>query len=204
MAPLICWVCGAARRHTIVTSPNGQQDLANVHTGNTAIGLAPGAAHTSLQSIGTSARQHLVDADDVVWMGADTEVETFFASDFHEVSGDGRHVSQMSPDSVDSLWTYLLAQMRAASRASEDSCSYSLETMWMQRGNSSTFARLRPRSKIRILGSGTPRLKRDLGYGCIEIPNQSLQRNVRANNERSQRVTNAHNGGIFAALAPLH
>lgn len=61
---------------------------------------------------------------------------------------------------------YLLAQIRAASRASEDNCSYSLETMWTQRGNSSTLARLRPRSKIRILGSGTPRLKRDFGYGC--------------------------------------
>lgn len=62
--------------------------------------------------------------------------------------------------------TYLFAHIRAASRASEDSCSYSLETMCTQRGNSSTFARLRPRSKMRILGSGTPRLKRDLGYGC--------------------------------------
>lgn len=61
--------------------------------------------------------------------------------------------------------TYLFAQIRAASRASEDSCSYSLETMCTQRGNSSTFARFRPRSKMRILGSGTPRLKRDLGYG---------------------------------------
>lgn len=64
---------------------------------------------------------------------------------------------------------YLFAQMRAASSASEDSCSYSLETMCTHRGNSSTLARLRPRSKIRIFGSGTPRLKRDLGYGCGEI-----------------------------------
>ena len=30
------------------------------------------------------------------------------------------------------------------------------------------FARLRPRSKMRIFGSGTPRLKRDFGYGCTE------------------------------------
>lgn len=68
--------------------------------------------------------------------------------------------------------TYLFAQIRAASRASEDSCSYSLETMWTQRGNSSTFARLRPRSKMRILGSGTPRLNRDLGYGCAQTHGQ--------------------------------
>merc|ERR1719495_1299539 len=51
---------------------------------------------------------------------------------------------------------YLLQQMRPASRASADSCSYSSETRWTHRGNSSTPAFLRPRSKIRILGSGTP------------------------------------------------
>jgi hypothetical protein len=34
----------------------------------------------------------------------------------------------------------------------------------MHSGNSSTLARLRPRSKMRIFASGTPRLKRDLGY----------------------------------------
>ena len=63
-----------------------------------------------------------------------------------------------------SLVTYLLAQIRAASRASEDSCSYSLETKWMQSGKSSTLAFLRPRSKMRILASGTPRLNLLLGY----------------------------------------
>ena len=61
--------------------------------------------------------------------------------------------------------THLLAQIRAASSASELNCSYSSETRWQQKGNSSTEARLRPRSKMRILGSGTPRLNRDLGYG---------------------------------------
>lgn len=70
------------------------------------------------------------------------------------------------PSLPECLTRYLLAQIRAASRASELSCSYSLETRWMQRGKSSTLARLRPRSKMRILGSGTPRLNRDLGNGC--------------------------------------
>ena len=89
-------------------------------------------------------------------------METFFASNFDEIS-----VSPCQTCNYNKVMilSYLLAQIRAASRASEDSCSYSLETMWTQRGNSSTLARLRPRSKIRILGSGTPRLKRDLGYG---------------------------------------
>merc|ERR1719175_403407 len=50
------------------------------------------------------------------------------------------------------LTRYLLQQIRPASRASEESC-------W----NSSTPAFLRPRSKILILGSGTPRLNLLLG-----------------------------------------
>jgi len=48
------------------------------------------------------------------------------------------------------LVMYLLAQMRAASRASLESCSYSSETRWAQKGKSSTEARFRPRSKILI------------------------------------------------------
>ena len=41
-------------RHTIVTSPHGEQNLTNIHTGNGPVGLAPCTAHSSLQSIGTS------------------------------------------------------------------------------------------------------------------------------------------------------
>lgn len=79
--------------------------------------------------------------------------------------------------------TYLFAQIRAASSASDDNCSYSSDTRWQQNGNSSTDARFRPRSKIRIyvmyerivwwqiaiqrvgrtFGSGTPRLYLDFG-----------------------------------------
>lgn len=44
---------------------------------------------------------------------------------------------------------YLLAQIRGVSRASEESCSCSSDTRWPQRGTSSTFAFLRPRSKMR-------------------------------------------------------
>lgn len=89
-------------------------------------------------------------------------METFFACDFDEIPVASCQTCNYNKVMVPA---YLLAQIRAASRASEDNCSYSLETMWTQRGNSSTLARLRPRSKIRILGSGTPRLKRDFGYG---------------------------------------
>ena len=48
------------------------------------------------------------------------------------------------------LERYLFAQIRPASSASEESCSYSLETKCTHKGNSSTPAFLRPKSKIRI------------------------------------------------------
>jgi len=68
-----------------VTSADAHDDLANVDTGNSSVGLAPGTTHTSLQSIGTSARQHLVDTDDVEGVSADAEVETFLSGDLDEV-----------------------------------------------------------------------------------------------------------------------
>ena len=61
---------------TGVTSSQAHEDLADVDTGDSAVGLAPGTTHTGLQSIGTSARQHLVDTDDMVGVGTDAEVET--------------------------------------------------------------------------------------------------------------------------------
>jgi len=68
-----------------VTSSHREEDLADVDTGDSAVGLAESATHSGLQSIGTSARQHLVDADDVVWVSADTEVETFLSGSLDHV-----------------------------------------------------------------------------------------------------------------------
>lgn len=68
-----------------VTSADAHDDLANVDTRNRAVGLAPGTTHTSLQSIGTGARQHLVDADDVEGVDADAEMESFLAGNLDEV-----------------------------------------------------------------------------------------------------------------------
>jgi len=68
-----------------VTRAHGQDDLANVDTGNDAVRLAEGAAHSGLQSIGTGAGQHLVDTDDVVGVGADAHVETFLSGNLDEV-----------------------------------------------------------------------------------------------------------------------
>lgn len=70
---------------TGVTSTDRHDDLADVDTGDSAVGLTPGTTHTSLKSIGTSARQHLVDTDDVVRVDTDTEVETLLTGGLDEV-----------------------------------------------------------------------------------------------------------------------
>lgn len=68
-----------------VLGAEGQDDLANVDTGDGSIGLAESTTHTGLETIGSGARQHLVDTDDVVWVGADAEVEGFLAGCLHHV-----------------------------------------------------------------------------------------------------------------------
>lgn len=72
-------------KHTRVTSADAHDNLTNVDTGDSAVGLAPGTTHAGLQSIGTSARQHLVDTDDVEGVSADTQVETFLSGVLDEV-----------------------------------------------------------------------------------------------------------------------
>ena len=71
---------GIAGQLTGVTAADRQENLANVDTGDSAVGLTPGTTHTGLQSIGTSARQHLVDTDDVVRVSTDAQVEGVLAT----------------------------------------------------------------------------------------------------------------------------
>merc|ERR1719426_643369 len=61
----------------ILTGADRQEDLADVHTGDGAVGLAEGTTHTGLETICTSARQHLVDTHDVERVSANAEVESF-------------------------------------------------------------------------------------------------------------------------------
>ena len=68
-----------------VLCPEGHQDLADVDTSDKAVGLAEGTTHTRLQSIGTSARQHLVDADDMVRVDADAEMEGLLSGSLDHV-----------------------------------------------------------------------------------------------------------------------
>jgi len=72
-------------RRTVVASADGEQNLTDRHASDEAVGLAERTAHAGLQPIGASARQHLVDADDVVRVGADAEVEAVLAAGLDHV-----------------------------------------------------------------------------------------------------------------------
>jgi hypothetical protein len=61
------------------------EDLANVHTSDKSVGLAESTTHTGLKPISSSARQHLVDADDVVGVDADTEMERLLSGSLDHV-----------------------------------------------------------------------------------------------------------------------
>jgi hypothetical protein len=71
------------------------------------------------------------------------------------------------PSLPQDLIMYLLHATRAASSASELTCSFSSETRCTAKGNMSTDAFLKPQSKMRIFGSGTPRQNRDRMYGLF-------------------------------------
>ena len=68
-----------------VPGSDGHEDLADVHTSDKTVGLAESATHTGLKPIGSGARQHLVDTDDVVGVDTDAHVETFLSGDLDEV-----------------------------------------------------------------------------------------------------------------------
>ena len=80
----------AQRRASITCSflqlgADGHYDLAKVDPGHCALGLSKGTAHTCLESISCSARQHLVDADDMEGVEPYSDMKTIFATAFHHV-----------------------------------------------------------------------------------------------------------------------
>jgi len=64
---------------------DGKDDLSDRATGNYTGGLTEGATHTSLQSIGTGARKHLVNTKNVVWVASDAEVKSFLGGSLSHV-----------------------------------------------------------------------------------------------------------------------
>lgn len=59
----------------LVLAADRHEDLANADTSSGTDGLTEGTTHTGLETIGTCARQHLVDAEHVEGVCADAEVE---------------------------------------------------------------------------------------------------------------------------------
>jgi hypothetical protein len=96
-------------RAVVVTSPHRENDLPDVDAGNCSVRLAPCSAHTGLEPIRTGTGQHLVDADDMEWVGAvelglaklqwsfpvwtsmrggslpNSHMESIFSSDLHKI-----------------------------------------------------------------------------------------------------------------------
>ena len=77
--------CLNAVRLVRVLGTHRHDRLTNVDTGDCAQRLAERTSHTSLQTIGACARQHLVDADDVERMHAHTNVERVLAAELDQV-----------------------------------------------------------------------------------------------------------------------
>ena len=58
-----------------VKGPDGHQRLADVNASHGALGLAEGTPHSGLETIGAGTGQHFVDAQHMVGMDADPDVE---------------------------------------------------------------------------------------------------------------------------------
>jgi len=61
-------------------SSDGHQNLTNLDTSTGSLWLTESTSHTSLKSISTSARQHLVDTQDVERMSSDSQMESVLTS----------------------------------------------------------------------------------------------------------------------------
>ena len=57
---------------------DGQQDGSNVDSGCFTERLSESTSHTLLKSIGSSARKHLVDSENVPWVNSHSHVESVF------------------------------------------------------------------------------------------------------------------------------
>ena len=64
---------------------DGHYTLSNEDPDHCTQGLSKGTTHTCLESISSSARQRLVDADDMKEVEPHSDVKTIFATAFHHV-----------------------------------------------------------------------------------------------------------------------
>jgi hypothetical protein len=64
----------------ILSGSDRHQHLTDINSSGNHGWLTEGSSHTGLESIGTSARKHLVDSDNVVRVGSDSKVEEILTS----------------------------------------------------------------------------------------------------------------------------
>lgn len=69
----------------IFSGSNRHKDLTNINASGNHGRLTESASHTSLKSISTSTRKHLVDSDNVVGMSSDSQVEEVLTGDLNHV-----------------------------------------------------------------------------------------------------------------------
>lgn len=129
----------------VFLAADAEENLPDLDTSAGSVGPAVCLTHTLLEPIGTSARKHLVDPEHVEGVDADSEMEGLLSSVLwikKEVGGHERsaRTSDLNhPPGMMLLWIdrltlvmYLLAATRAASSASDETCSFSHEAKWTQ------------------------------------------------------------------------
>mmetsp|Transcript_14803 Transcript_14803/g.22555 ORF Transcript_14803/g.22555 Transcript_14803/m.22555 type:complete len:203 (+) Transcript_14803:215-823(+) len=86
--------------HLLVLGSNGDQDLANLHSSSSAVGLTEGTAHSSREAIGTGTRQGLVDTQNMVRVRSHADVEEIPSSigDHELVGGNSGSLQALTGD----------------------------------------------------------------------------------------------------------
>jgi len=69
----------------LVLATDANDRLSDVDTSDQALRLAESSSHSGLEPIGSGARQHFVDADDVERVNAKPHVESVLSHEFHHV-----------------------------------------------------------------------------------------------------------------------
>lgn len=69
----------------VVPGSDGHEHLTNIHSSGDHHGLTESTSHTGLESIGTSARKHFVNSDNVIRMGSDSQVEEILTRGLNHV-----------------------------------------------------------------------------------------------------------------------
>lgn len=71
------WLTNSRKKEAhVVLDSHGEENVADVDTGDQSLRLSVGSTHSSLETIGSGTGKHFVDTGDVEGMLADTKMET--------------------------------------------------------------------------------------------------------------------------------